>query len=498
MPKTMRRCSTEFKIPADKKQKRIKLMDFRSVYKKNVLRGAQETVCVLGLGFVGAAMSTAIASARDTEGQILYNVIGIDLPNDSGKKRVAQVDKGLFPFESNDELLKAKAMEAHLAENLCASVDVECLSLADIVVVDINLDIVFDGNNEAFLDLAPFKRSIESIGSRIKPETLVLIETTVPPGTCERIVLPILNSKFIERGIKTRPHLAHSYERVMPGKNYYNSIVNFWRVYSGVDEQSANMCEGFLSSVINTEEYPLSRLSRMTATETAKVLENAYRATNIAFIEEWSNFAETVGIDLFEVLDAIRMRPTHNNIRQPGFGVGGYCLTKDPLFAMLAAKELFDTNLEFPMSALAIDINRKMPLHSLEVLKKLLGGSVSGKHVLLLGVSYRQDVGDTRHSPSEVFVRAGENEGCTIDCQDPLVRHWPETGKSVKMDLPSPAGYDALVFAVSHNEYRQIDFKDWLSGCVPAVLDANDVLTKGQVADIGAAGCLFASVGRGL
>ena len=117
----------------------------------------------------------------------------------------------------------------------------------------------------------------------------------------------------------------------MPGKNYFDSIVNYWRVYAGIDDESAKKCEKFLKKIINTKDYPLTRLSDTTSSETAKVLENSYRAANIAFIEEWGRFAEDIGIDIFEIIESIRMRPTHSNIRQPGFGVGGYCLTKDPI-----------------------------------------------------------------------------------------------------------------------------------------------------------------------
>lgn len=127
----------------------------------------------------------------------------------------------------------------------------------------------------------------------------------------------------------------------MPGSHYLDSIVNYWRVYSGVTKESADRCMHFLQSVINTEEYPLTQLSSTTASETAKVLENSYRALNIAFMEEWGRFAEEIGINMFEIVEAIRKRPTHANIMKPGFGVGGYCLTKDPLFVKIGAEKFF-------------------------------------------------------------------------------------------------------------------------------------------------------------
>ena len=298
----------------------------------------RKVVCVQGLGFVGAAMSVAIASARNEDGKPVYNVIGIDLPTEAGFKKATSINAGKFPFENSDKKLEIKLREASIVGNLIATTDQENFKYADVVVVDINLDVKYHNDGSPYLDLELFKEAIRTIGSYIKEDTLILIETTVPPGTCQRVVKPIISVEFRKRGLTGEPNIAHSYERVMPGENYLDSIINYWRVYSGIDEKSADLCKIFLESVIRTDEYPLTRLKNTTSTETAKVLENSYRATTIAFMEEWGRFAEAVDVDLFEVIEAIRMRPTHSNMRQPGFGVGGYCLTKDPYFAMLATK----------------------------------------------------------------------------------------------------------------------------------------------------------------
>ena len=145
--------------------------------------------------------------------------------------------------------------------------------------------------------------AVETLGEKIEPNTLVIVETTVPPGTCENLVLPTLRRKFRERGFDEQSvRLAHSYERVMPGEKYLDSIINYWRVFAAVDEASSAECETFLSKVINTEDYPLRKLSSMTASETAKIVENTYRAiNNIALVDEWSQFAEIANINLNEV-----------------------------------------------------------------------------------------------------------------------------------------------------------------------------------------------------
>ncbi len=191
---------------------------------------------------------------------------------------------------------------------------------------------------------------------------MVLVETTVPPGTSQKIVKPLLEENLQKRGLPTdKLKVGHSYERVMPGPKYIDSIQNFYRVFAGIDEKSTAATETFLRTVIRTDEYPLTQLGNTNATEMAKVLENSFRAMNIAFMVEWSRFAEEAGVDIYEVVNAIRMRPTHKNIMLPGLGVGGYCLTKDPLLASWARMNLFGSEERLLQSEKGVHINDKMP-----------------------------------------------------------------------------------------------------------------------------------------
>ena len=457
---------------------------------------SRKKVCIQGLGFVGAAMSLAVASAKNNEGNALYDVVGIDLPHDEGKRRINSLNEGIFPFESTDAKLMEAMKEAAANGNLRGSTDHVEFEDADYVIVDINLDISYkDGNT--YLDLSAFKKAITTLGQRIKQDCLVIVETTVPPGTCQKVVHPIIEEMFKKRGLDPENiRIAHSYERVMPGAEYFDSIVNFWRVYSGIDERSADLCEAFLKTVIRTDKYPLTRLEGTVSTETAKVLENSYRAATIAFMEEWGRFAEAVGFDLFKVIDAIRMRPTHSNMRQPGFGVGGYCLTKDPFFAKLAARDLYGlAGMDFPFSTQAVQFNNRMPLVSLEKIDELLKG-LAGKKLLILGISYRQDVGDTRYSPSEIFAREAIRRGAEIDCQDPLVDYWEEMGKPVRKELPSLENYDAVILAVQHKQYLGIRFDKIEKKML--VFDANRVLSDSQISEIrNNKNLCFYSIGRG-
>jgi UDP-N-acetyl-D-glucosamine dehydrogenase len=439
-------------------------------------------VAVQGLGFVGAAMALAIAQARDSAGRPKFNVIGVDLPTQEGLARINAINQGILPFACEDPKLEILLRQAYSEGNLIATTESSVYSLASVILVDVNLDVIYiDGRPTVALE--GFREAMRTLGSYLNPGSLVIVETTVPPGTCERVIAPILAEAAARRGLPEDAFLlAHAYERVMPGRDYFDSVVNFYRVYSGHTPAAADACEAFLSQVIDVQRFPLARLVSTTASEIGKVLENSYRAVNIAFMEEWGRFSERLNVDLFQVIQAIRVRPTHANLRQPGFGVGGYCLTKDPLMASLAAQELFGlTDLDFPFCQMAVATNRAMPMVSLNKLQELLGGDLKGKVLVLLGISYRQDIGDTRNSPSQTFVEEARARGAEVLCHDPYVSYWPELDLAILPELPSPQEAHAVIFAVPHEPYLQLDIPTWLHGARPLIFDANDVLTAGQL-----------------
>lgn len=441
-------------------------------------------------------MAVAVASARRADGTPAFEVIGIDLPTPKGRQAIEALNQGRFPVTTTDRQMIQAVKTAHEAGNLTATDQAELYARASVIVTDVHLD-VSGTLDQPQVDFTGFRAAIRAIGRAMAPGTLVIVETTVPPGTCAQVVAPVLAEEMVARGLPADAFLlAHSFERVMPGEQYFDSIVNFWRVYAGHTEAASDACQAFLEQVINTADFPLTRLGSTTESELTKVMENSYRAVNIAFIDEWAAFAESVGIDLFRVTAAIRRRPTHSNIRQPGFGVGGYCLTKDPLFAAAAATTLFGRKMDFPFCRLGVETNRRMPLRSLAKLDALLDG-LDGKRVLVLGISYRSDVGDTRYSPSQDFVEALQAAGGIALPRDPLVTHWDELSLAIPDDLPPPDQLDAIVFAVAHGEYRQMDYAGWLGGATPVILDANDVLTAAQRANLRQAGCMVACIGRG-
>jgi nucleotide sugar dehydrogenase len=178
---------------------------------------------------------------------------------------------------------------------------------------------------------------------------------------------------------------------------------------------------------------------------------------NIAFMVEWSRFAELAGVNLYEVVRAIRMRPTHSNMMFPGIGVGGYCLTKDPLIASWSKQNLFDMVLPLEQSEKSVQINDQMPLFAFNYLKNTFRESLSGKKILLLGVSYRSNVADTRHSPVEPFYDYLIAEGAEVSLHDPYVEHWEERPTTISSDLnlTIEKENDVIIFCTNHSDYMK-------------------------------------------
>jgi UDP-N-acetyl-D-mannosaminuronate dehydrogenase len=289
----------------------------------------REIVVVMGVGFVGSVMAGVVADSVDPEsGQPTKFVIGMQRPSTRSFWKILYLNRGMAPVEAEDPevapLIRRCVIEK---KTLIASFTYDVLTLADVVVVDVQCDYhkeTFGNVKEGHADIAALEASLKIIGEKIKPECMVLIETTVPPGTTEYVAYPIIKRAFQKRGLEnTEPLLAHSFERVMPGRNYVASIRDFWRVCSGINTESRKRVTDFLSGILNVENYPLTVLDRPIESETCKIVENSYRATLLAFLDEWSVFSERNGVDLTKVIEAIKVRPTHSNIIFPGPGIGG-------------------------------------------------------------------------------------------------------------------------------------------------------------------------------
>ena len=209
------------------------------------------------------------------------------------------LNDGVSPVKAEDPEVEPMIKRCVLEKKtLVATFTYDVLSLADVVIVDVQLDYAKKdlGNvRTGGVEMTALEESFEIIAKHIKPDALVLIETTVAPGTTEQVAFPAMRKTFRQRGIETDPLLAHSYERVMPGRDYVASIRDFWRVCSGVNQEATDRVEKFLNEVLNTKKFPLTVLDRPIESETAKIMENSYRATILAFMDESSLLPKQTG-----------------------------------------------------------------------------------------------------------------------------------------------------------------------------------------------------------
>jgi len=490
----------------------------------------QEIVVVMGVGFVGAVMAAIVADTVDENGKPTKFVIGMQRPSVRSFWKIPMLNKGISPVKAEDPEVEPMIRRCVIdKKTLVATYVYDVLQFADVVIIDVQLDYHKNelGNvRNGQVEMSALEESFEVIAKHIKQDALILIETTVAPGTTEQVAFPVMKKIFRQRGIEHDPLLAHSYERVMPGREYVASIRDFWRVCSGVNEQAKERVVKFLNEVINTRKFPLTVLDRPIESETAKIVENSYRATILAFMDEWSTFAERNGVDITKVIKAIKVRPTHSNMIFPGTGVGGYCLPKDGGLGVWAYKHIlgFEDDI-FKITPIAIDINDTRPLHAAQMVRDALRNMnvpIANADVLVLGASYREDVGDTRYSGSEIMIRRLSEMGAEIHVHDPYVDQWweftnqeeyPQVGRSVffrnqkklkglevKKDLKKVLkGIMALVFAVRHKAYLDLDpdhvIKD--VGRPIAIVDCFGVLDDVKIKRYLELGCEVKGLGRG-
>jgi len=493
----------------------------------------KEIVVVMGVGFVGAVMAAIIADTVDKQtGRPSKFVIGCQRPSTRSYWKIPLLNQGISPVKAEDpEVEPMIARCVREKKTLAATYNSDCLKFADCVVVDVQCDYTKNdlGNmRTGKVEMGALEATIRTIAQKVPPHCLTLIETTVAPGTTEFVAWPIMKKAFAERGIQSEPLLSHSFERVMPGRDYVASIRDFWRVCSGCDAEARRRVEKFLREVLNTEEFPLTVMDRPIESETTKIVENSFRATMLAFLDEWSLFAERNGVDLIKVIKAIKVRPTHSNIIFPGPGIGGYCLPKDGGLGYWAYKHIlgFEDDI-FKITTTAIDVNDTRSLHVATLTRDALrnmGRQIAGAVVLLCGASYRQDVGDTRYSGSEVVVRKLTEMGAEMRVHDPYLDHWyelesqddyPSPGHSlsrffrnqaglvnmrVRSDLAAAlAGAQAVILAVPHSPYLDLDpdeIVQW-AGAPLAVIDCFGILSDDRIRRYFELACEVKALGRG-
>jgi UDP-N-acetyl-D-glucosamine dehydrogenase len=374
-------------------------------------------ISVVGQGYVGLPVALAICSAG-------HKVFGID----SNAMVVAGLNEGKSHIEDIKDIEIQKLNEFR---NYTATSDFTYISKSEVIVVCLPTPL-FESNVP---DLSILKNAVIDIAKHLKSGSLVIIESTIQPGTTRKLILPlILNNSDL--GIEDFD-LAFSPERIDPTNLTWN-LQNTPKLVAGLNSKSCSRAVEFYSSFID-KVYECETLE---IAETAKLLENSFRLINISFINELTMLCQRLSIDINSVIAAASTKPYGFMAFYPSIGVGGHCIPVDPIYLSHTAKEV---EVQTKMIDSAVEINKFMPNYFVFRAEKILG-SLDQRKILVIGVAYKPNISDTRESPVEALILGLRAAGALVDWHDDLVKVWNGTNSS---DLTEE--YDLAILATPHD-----------------------------------------------
>lgn len=432
-----------------------------------------ENACVVGLGVVGIPVAAMLAKSG-------IRTVGLDVD----EKRVAAIAAGRYPMDSEEPGMDDLLEGLHESGMLTATTEAgEAVSDADAVIVVVQTPVESDGRPR----YGALKAALTSVGQNLKSGALVVVESTIAPGTMGGIVRPILEETSGMTAGKDFL-LGHCPERVMPGKLLRN-IIHYDRVLGGFDDASRNRMRDLYSLYVEGDLMDAD----MTTAEVVKTTENAYRDVEIAFANEVALICQELGVDVWRVRELVN-RVEGRNMHLPGVGVGGHCIPKDGLLLASAARDV-----EPRMLRTARDVNEAMPqatahLTAATLIEAGLVDGLSGAVVAVLGASYLPQSDDTRHTPSEALADSLAASGAEVRLVDPFVEG-PLGDHPVSHDvLDALDGADVVVLATAHNDYLRPNWSAWLERMrTPVVIDGRGVYDPAAVR---AAGFRYRGIGR--
>ena len=430
-------------------------------------------IVVIGLGYVGIPVAALLA---DVEG---HDVTGLQRRSKRSGWKIDVLNSGKSPIEGIEPGLDELIAKVVSKGTFRATDDIEILKEADIILIDVQTP-TDTQNMPQYLSLRDVSKNI---GHRIKKGAMVVVESTVAPGTTQHVVQTIIEK---ESGLKGGVDfdLAFSYERVMPGR-LLEFIVNMPRVVGGITKEGTKRATDLYSTIVKKKIYTTDTLSA----ELAKTIENAYRDVNIAFANEMALVSESLGVNIYEIIELINARhDRHMHI--PGAGVGGHCLPKDPWLLRYGLYEYGTWKIEPEFIAIARRVNNHMPVHMADLVENALQSrkvSIEDATVTILGIAYLEDSDDTRNTPAAVLAAALQSRGATVRLHDPYVREWEFGSQEVETDIMTAAkDSDCLVLVTKHSEYFSLDLDSIRKVMrTPVIVDGRNVFDMKTVMDKG-------------
>ena len=393
------------------------------------IRSRSARVCVLGQGYVGLSVACGAAQSGMT-------VVGIDLD----AERIAALSNGANVVPGVHD---ANFAEAFDTGRLTFDVDPSHIGSADVVLICVPTPLV---------DHRPDLRAVESAAATVArflaPGALLILESTTYPGTTEQVVLPLVERDDL---VVSRDFLlAYSPERIDPGNEKFG-LAETPRVVGGLDERSTELAGLFYSCMVNQ----IHLVSSCKAAELAKLLENTYRMVNIALVNELAQLCADQGINVWEVIGAAASKPFGFEAFYPGPGIGGHCIPLDPTYLSWQSRR--DTGRPFRLVELAADVNAGMPRYVASRIVDALNDHhivANGANVLVLGVTYKPNVGDIRESAAIATMTQLARHGVTVSFHDPFVDRIDELGLDrVSLDDEVLAVADCVAVLTPHASY---------------------------------------------
>jgi len=404
-------------------------------------------LAVIGLGYVGLPVAALFAQKG-------FSVTGVDIK----QSRIDLINQGLSPIEGKEPGLAELITSVVESGNLIATTDYQVLAEADIIMIDVETPV----NDDHVPEYHALRSAVKSLSAVLKKGALVIVESTVMPGTLEKIVLPILEQ---EAGYVCNQDffLGNCPERVMPGKLLHN-LKKMSRVAGGGNAETAQIMVDLYRIIVEADVDPTDWITA----EIVKTAENTYRDIQIAFANEVALICEALGADVWEVRELVRKSPGREMLL-PGAGVGGHCIPKDP---WLLASSVREMDVPIRLIPAAREINAYMPTHVFNLAKKHLK-DLKGKKVLILGFAYLQDSDDDRNSPSQVLAKELEAAGSTPTIHDPFIKDY----QGAVMEKAESC--DLAVLMTAHSEYQQLDLAGMAAAMHnPILIDGRNVIDQ--------------------
>jgi UDP-N-acetyl-D-glucosamine dehydrogenase len=420
-----------------------------------------KNLVVVGLGYVGLPL----ALLADRQG---YQVTGIDISKD----RVDKINTKQSPFA--DARLTQELNES----GLVATTDFSAVTQAGTVVICVPTPVHEDYQP----NLEPVVKSCENIGKFLQKGQLVVLESTVNPGVCDEIVVPILEKIS---GLKAGEdfYLAHCPERINPGDTAW-TVANIPRVVGSLGPVGLARALEFYRSIISAEIKPMGSLKEA---EAVKIVENSFRDVNIAFVNELAMSFNKLGIDAVRVIQGAATKPFAFLAHFPGVGVGGHCIPVDPYYLIEYARQ---NGFHHEFLSLARKINNQMPQFTVNLLVDKLkqkGIPLAGAKVAVLGLAYKADIEDDRESPAYKVIKYLQSYGIEPKVFDPYL---PKV--SVGSLEEALTGAQAVLVVTAHREFKDLTPADMSKYGVEIVIDGRNCLDKVAFA---ASGLVYQGIG---